>query len=159
MAEPQEMSDKAVWRLARSQLTRPSPPDALALAAYAEGRLPPVEAEAVEAWLAVEPEALADVEAARRAAAAPAPAAEDVAARARALVSGHVVDLAARRANWRPAAASWGSLAAAVALVAVLGFELGSETYVELSEAESPAFAFEVFDGGFLTEIVDDAGE
>ena len=113
-----EIDGKALWdRLKAAE------PDPLTLAAYAEGRLPPGEAAAVERWLAIDPDAGADVALAR---ATPSPvdraAADRIAARASTLVAGQVIPFRARVRGWSEITA----LAASVALVAYLGFALGA---------------------------------
>ena len=61
--------DRRLWQRWRTlgETSRVAEPDALLLAAYAEGRLTEADAEPVEAWLAAAPEVLADVIAARSA--------------------------------------------------------------------------------------------
>jgi anti-sigma factor RsiW len=139
-------------------------PDASTLAAYAEGRLRPAAAAAVEAWLASHPTAAEDVAFARTLARIGAPQdalAERVAARAAALVEGpavppNVVPFRPRRQSFfMREAASWSALAASVALAAWLGFALGGETYTALANGDDPAAADELFEpasgffGGF----------
>ena len=83
MAGPgDETGEAALWArwralAAASGAGRAPEPDALLLAAYAEGRLDEAAAAAVEDWLAEEPERLADVAAARAAADAPPAVAPD----------------------------------------------------------------------------------
>lgn len=113
-----EIDGKALW----NRFTA-AEPDPLTLAAYAEGRLAADAAASVERWLAVDPDAAADV-ALARAALAPveADAADRVAARAARLVSGRVISFQARIRRWTEVTA----LAASVALIAYLGFALGA---------------------------------
>lgn len=113
-----EIDGKALWDRFKA-----AEPDPLTLAAYAEGRLLPAEAAAVERWLAIDPDAAADV---ALAGATPGPvdtaAADRVAARATILVAGQVIPFRARVRRWSEITA----LAASVALVAYLGFALGA---------------------------------
>jgi anti-sigma factor RsiW len=116
-----EIDGKALWDRFRA-----AEPDPLTLAAYAEGRLAADAAASVERWLAVDPDAAADV-ALARAALAPveaseAGAADRVAARAARLVSGRVIPFRVRIRRWTEVSA----LAASVALIAYLGFALGA---------------------------------
>jgi anti-sigma factor RsiW len=127
-----EIDGKALWDRFRA-----AEQDPLALAAYAEGRLAPEEAAAVERWLAIDPDAAADVALARR---APAPveadAADRVAARAAVLVPGRIIPFRARMRRWTEISA----LAASVALIAYLGFALG------VAQVATGDDATEVFD-------------
>lgn len=127
-----EIDGKALW----NRFTA-AEPDPLTLAAYAEGRLAADAAASVERWLAVDPDAAADV-ALARAALAPveADAANRVAARAARLVSGRVIPFQARIRRWTEVTA----LAASVALIAYLGFALGAAQVPTSDEAA------EVFD-------------
>jgi anti-sigma factor RsiW len=130
----------ALWRLwcdaAGPNGATGAEPDAMTLAAYAEGRLPPEAADAVEDWLALNPTTAADVLAARRAIAVAAPAATDaVIARAAGLVGSKAEVLAFRRPGpriqWRRTAA-WGAMAASILLASLAGFATGSSTYARL---------------------------
>jgi anti-sigma factor RsiW len=125
---------KALW--ARFKAAEPDP---LTLAAYAEGRLDPAEAAAVERFLALDPEAAADV-AAARAALAPMDeaAAGRVAARALPLVSARIIPFPVRVRRVAEAMA----IAASLVLVAYAGFELGSQ-----SEALAEEALVDVLDG------------
>jgi hypothetical protein len=142
MAEPTGSADQAVlWRLWRdaAALDRPAgtEPDALTLAAYAEGRLAPAAVDAVEDWLAMNPWAIGDVGAAQRALTEVGPtASEAVIARAAALVEARGEILAFRRPapqpSWRRAA-MWGAMAASIVLASLAGFATGSDTYMTLT--------------------------
>jgi hypothetical protein len=137
MAELEDWTkDLALWRRWRGSepMTAPAP-DALTLAAYAEGRLAETEAELVEDWLAAYPQALADVAAARAVAAYPAIGAyEAIVARASALVAlagARVVPLRPT-AHWRSALA-WGGIAASLIGTSLVGFTMGSAAYNSLT--------------------------
>jgi anti-sigma factor RsiW len=134
--------DGRLWR----RLQEEEAPDALLLAAYAEGRLAPGEAARVEAFLAENPELAEDVAFARIGAVEADPAAaERVAARAMALVAepgATVVPFRARPARrWAEAMA----LAASLVLCAYLGFEMGASA--QTTEVET----IDILDGvGFV---------
>ncbi len=114
-------------------------PDALTLAAYLDGSLDELSAEAVETWMATAPEGLDDIQAIRATLAAPPLDAPDhVVARAQAIVHARPVSgpaLGPAEAGWLsrifagPAGllgpAVWAGAAAAVLLASVSGFELG----------------------------------
>ncbi len=144
-----------LWAWARGAWTAPpgAAPDALALAAYADGTLDPEDRARVEAWMAGSPDALDLVVAAREAGAeAPAAAPADVVRRAQGLVrarrtagGGFAARLGALLAPdapfWRPVA--WAGVTAALLMVSVSGFELGSagtqrmvSHQVELAQAD-----------------------
>jgi anti-sigma factor RsiW len=130
----------------------------LDLAGFADDRLDADDRERVAEWLARDAAAAADIGAAQSLAAAEpfAPAPEAIVARASALVPGaaaraNVVAFPAgrrRRAGLR-GVAQWGSLAAAVAIAAWLGFTLGTNTSQALALNDRPAFA------GFLNDLLD----
>lgn len=116
-------------------------PDAMLLAAYAEGRLSEAEAEAVEAWLAATPEALGDI-AAARAADHPRRVHERILARARDLVPGdppasaEILPFRPRSPRLLPqlrAALTWSSVAASLLCASLVGFSMGSAAYAGLS--------------------------
>ena len=137
--------DRALWRQWRTRgKAEAPPPDALALAAYAEGRLDEAEAETIELWLAAHPEALADVVAARAAAQ---PAADIVdhrmIAKACALVAADggaarskFVPLRRGAPVWRNALA-WSSVAASLVAASLVGFAMGSDAYLSLSGVQA----------------------
>ena len=134
--------DRRLWR----RLQEEEAPDALLLAAYAEGRLAPEEAARVEAFLAENPEVADDVAFARAGAAEVDPAAADrVAGRAVALVaepSATVVPFRPRPVRrWAEAMA----LAASLVLCAYAGFEMGA------SAQASDVDTIDILDGvGFV---------
>lgn len=154
MAEPMGSSDDSAlwrrWRLAADK-TAGAEPDELTLAAYAEDRLAADMVEAVEDWLAENPDAVADLLAARRAVATPAPLANDaVMARAAALVGpGTAQILSLRRPmtgpSWRRTAA-WGAMAASILVASFAGFVTASNTYVALTGGSSLTVGQELLD-------------
>lgn len=113
----------------------PTAPEALELAAYAEGRLDEAAAvERVEAWLLAHPAALDDVVAARAGHAAP--ASRTLIERALALVPAEAQILLFRRQaapsyTWRVHMARV-AVAASLALTGLVGFTLGSQSYANL---------------------------
>jgi anti-sigma factor RsiW len=130
----------------------------LDLAAYADGLLDLEEQERIDAFLAAHPEAAADVRAARALAGAERTFAglERIIARACAIwpdansVSGSVIPLAPRQGRrLLQSFAQWGSLAAAIALAGWLGFSMGSDTSLALSDHRQPS------DTGLLPELFD----
>jgi hypothetical protein len=157
MAGPLDNSDDAAlwrrWRTAgAAEPAVPSDPDALLLAAYAEDRLSPAAAEAVEEWLTVNPLAAQDIIAARRAVAMQLPVASpDVISRAAALVgvADGVSVLAFRRPSprrhWRDTLRI-GAMAASVLVASFLGFAMGNDTFVTLAEGNGPALSLELLD-------------
>jgi len=127
-------NDRALWE--RSQGTEASPAETerfLDLAGFADGRLDEDERERVAAIVAVDPAAAADVAAARAlTASVMSSVGEDVIARAVALADGvaprgELVAFPRHRSPglWR-GAATWSSLAAALAIAGWFGFDLGS---------------------------------
>jgi hypothetical protein len=164
MAEPQHGTEEAVlwhrWRSAADQGSLVEP-DPLVLAAYAENRLASPEIDAVEEWLAAHPDAVEDILAARRAAAAALPDSPPaVVGRAAALLHpGDAQVLAFRRPapRWRTAAA-WGCMAASIAMVGIVGFNLGSDVYVNLAGGASATLSQELLDpSGFLNSADEDS--
>lgn len=132
-----ESDGKALW--ARYKVAEPDP---LTLAAYADGRLAPDAAAEVERWLALDPDAAADIAFARTAqAAADEEVAARVAARATRLVSAQIVPFRARIVR-RLAEAT--ALAASVALIAYFGFMLGMAQVSPNDDAADPFDAFAV---------------
>jgi anti-sigma factor RsiW len=129
----------------------------LDLAAYADGLLDIEERERVAALLAADPQAAADVRAAQRAdAERTSVGLERIIARASAIsseadsASGKIVPFAPRHGRRiLETFAQWGSLAAAVALVGWLGFAMGSDTSLALSDRRQPG------DTGLLPELFD----
>jgi anti-sigma factor RsiW len=156
---PADLPDDALWR--HSRMVEAIEDDAarfLDLAGYADGVLDVDELDRVAERVSGDPDAAGDVAAARALAAAGhlPPAPERVVARACALVGlgprrGKIIQL-----RWRlpamPAlrlAAGWGSLAAAIAVVGWLGFNLGMDTSLSVATVGQPG------DEGFLQEFVD----
>ena len=129
----------------------------LDLAAYADGLLDIEERERVAALLAADPQAAADVRAAQLAdAERTSVGLERIIARASAIssgadpASGKIVPFAPRHGRRiLETFAQWGSLAAAVALVGWLGFAMGSDTSLALSDRRQPS------DTGVLPELFD----
>jgi hypothetical protein len=153
-------SDRELWRRVRLADARLDECDHLLdLAAFAEGRLDPDETERIAAWLDADPDAAADVSAARAPAhfAEGSAAVERIIARAGALqpaaAAGGVVLRFARtgRSVRLQAMAQWGSLAAALALAAWLGFTMGSDASLALSQAKPGG------DSGIAVELFDPA--
>jgi anti-sigma factor RsiW len=129
----------------------------LDLAAYADGLLDIEERERVAALLTADPQAAADVRAAQLAdAERMSVGLERIIARASAIsseadsASGKIVPFAPRHGRRiLETFAQWGSLAAAVALVGWLGFAMGSDTSLALSDRRQPG------DTGLLPELFD----
>jgi anti-sigma factor RsiW len=165
MSEPQDeiVQGRALWRQwmaaggssAASQSTAPVI-DALTLAAYAEGRLPPAERDIVDELLAEYPELAADVAVARQSAATSGgsgDALSGVIARACALVPASDDRVVAFRpkprgagAGWRDTA-RWSALAASFLIVSYVGFSLGSDASLGLAGlTQSVASADDVLD-------------
>lgn len=154
MSGGNEFNEASLWRRWREGQAAagdaPAEPDALILAAYAEGRLgrPGADPEtdpviaSVEAWLAAYPEALADLAAARL-------AADEIAdpaliARASALIALPAGNVAAlpMRARPRPAwqdAMTWSGIAATLLAAVLIGFQLGNTNAVDLSGSNTAA--------------------
>jgi anti-sigma factor RsiW len=167
---PNPAEDRRLWQLCRTMDAQEDEAARfLDLAAYADGLLDVEERERVAALLAADPEAAADV----RAAHAPGDVArmsaglERIVARASAIspdadpVSGKVVPFAPRPGRRLVQTfAQWGSLAAAVALAGWLGFAMGSDTSLALSDHRQPnatGLLPELFDPG--TGLLRDLGE
>src|SRR6266849_4470058 len=158
---PAGLSDNVVWR--KSRLLDIPVDDSerfLDLAGFADGQLDPDDRERVAEWLAGDPIAAGDVAAARALAAAAErveAAPEPIVARASSLVGAgipqpdQIIPFAPRR-RYEPGLrdmASWGSLAAAIALAAWLGFTLGVDT------SRSFAQIGRAGEDGFLQELLD----
>lgn len=133
-------TDRRLWQRWRAVGGKPwaAEPDALSLAAYAEGRLSEAEAEAIETWLAVTPEGLDDIVAARAFDQRPPRLVyEHVLSHACDLVAGatpaNVENLTLRRRwpEWRKAVA-WSSIAASLVCASMIGFSMGSDAYLSL---------------------------
>jgi anti-sigma factor RsiW len=167
MAGPMNSPEEtALWQRYRRLASAPAsgPPDALILAAYAEGRLGPAEMEAVEDWLSTDAELVADVAIARGAALGPSPdAGASIVARATALVpaeDGRVVPL--RRPITSPGwqgIVRWSAMAASILIASVVGFTLGNDTYVSLAGYQPTIFGQELLDppSGLFTGLEEDA--
>lgn len=157
---PAELPDDALWQ--RSRTVDAVEDDAarfLELAGFADGMLDADDHERVAEWVAGDPDAAGDIAAARSlAASGHLPSVpERVVARVCALVEppppqrGNVIPL-----RWRLATlpalrltASWGSLAAAMAVVGWLGFNLGMDASLSVAAVGQPS------DEGFLQEFVE----
>ena len=149
-----EALDRRLWRRWQALdvlASRVAEPDALALAAYAEGRLSEIEAEAVEAWLAAAPEGVDDIIAAREINQRPPNLVyQHVMSNACHLVAGvdtaaapetsptstNVVTLHRRLPQWRTALA-WSSVAASLLCASMIGFSMGSDAYATLSQTQT----------------------
>jgi hypothetical protein len=165
MAGLGDSEERALWRRwsMRGRVDAPAP-DALALAAYAEGRLSETEAEPIEHWLAAHPESLgeilADIAAARGA--TPEVAGAAIIAKASALVTGardNVVPLRRAAPAWRNALA-WSSIAASLLAVSLVGFAMGSDAYQHLERAQAAEAASDTLDAAATLDSVfnDDSG-
>ena len=158
MAGPLDPTDEAaLWRHWRSYGAAdpgaPADPDPVLLAAYAEDRLSPPEVEAVEAWLADNPLAAQDILAARQALETPLPRApQAIADRAAALIGAAdgVSVLAFRRPT--PTRRHWrdtirvGAMAASVLAASVVGFSMGTDTFVTLAGGGTQTLSLELLD-------------
>lgn len=168
--EPNPAEDRRLWQ--RCRMMDADEDEAarfLDLAAYADGLLDIEERERVAALLAADPQAAADVQVAQALADAELPSAglERIVARASAIspdtgsVSGKLVPLAPRRGRrLLQVSVQWGSLAAAIALAGWLGFAMGSDTSLALSDRRQPSASGllpELFDPG--TVLLRDLGE
>ena len=159
MTEPMDKAAEiALWRQWRRAMVEAAgeaapAPDPLLLAAYAEHRLSETAAEEAEAWLALHPEALADVLAAQDSN-VPASVQPSKAAlvRAMGLVSALQAKVVPFRRTVRPAPAwrvAMGRVAVAASLlvVSLIGFTLGTDAYTNLlSGGQSAALSQDLFD-------------
>lgn len=164
--EPNPAEDRRLWQRCRTMdAEEDETARFLDLASYAEGLLDIEERERVAALLAADPQAAADVRAAQALADADPTSAglERIVARASAILrdADSVVPLAPRRGRrLLQISAQWGSLAAAIALAGWLGFAMGSDTSLALSDTRQPSAAGllpELFDPG--TVLLRDLGE
>ncbi len=164
---PDPLSDRRLWQRCR-MIDAPEDEAArfLDLAAFADGRLDAEEQDRVAALLAADPSAAADVRSARTLDGTEEGSTdlEPIIARACAILPGEdrrdadhwrrrVIALAPRRSR-RPLVqsfAQWGSIAAAIAVASWLGFAMGSDTSLALSNPRQPS------DTGFLPELFDPA--
>jgi hypothetical protein len=159
---PDPVSDRRLWQRCR-MIDAPEDEAArfLDLAAFADGRLDAEERDRVAALLVTDPFAAADVRLALTLDGAKEEPAglESIIARACAILPdadhtlGRVVAFAPR---WRRRplvqnVAQWGSIAAALAVASWLGFAMGSDTSLALSDPRQPG------DASFLPELFDPA--
>lgn len=160
----------ALWR--RWQTLAPEleaeEPDFMELAAFAEGHVAETASDAVDEWLAAQPDRLDDVVAARTAATAELTtdaATERMMARAMALVAAPAAGVVplrrstARVTGWRGAVA-WGGLAASLAATSLVGFALGSNAWSTFAGDQQASGYQEIFDApaGIFSGISDDEG-
>jgi anti-sigma factor RsiW len=160
-------SDRRLWQRCR---TADAPNDEarfLDLAAFAEGLLDADDQDRIAAWLADDPDAAADVSAARTLEGHDGPGDEVDRVIARACAISPETDPARGRvvvlAQWRgrriaQGFAQWSSIAAAIALAGWLGFSMGSDTSLALSAPPQPneaSFLPDLFDSGpaFLRDL------
>lgn len=140
-------ADQDLWQICReTEATEDETAQLLELAAFADGTLDEDDRERVAARIAADPEAMADIAAARLLAdAAPAAASAEVVARACAAHPAATArpaqivrfPLIRRAANWN-GVTQWGSLAAAVMVAGWLGFNLGTDTWSSYSQVSRP---------------------
>ncbi|HEY1795676.1 MAG TPA: hypothetical protein VGG57_06115 [Stellaceae bacterium] len=157
---PPNSSDKAIWQYCQATDVEPDEGERLLdLAGFVDACLDSDEHDRVAALLMADIEAAGDIAAARALAAAPHPAADEtVIARAAALVAppaeprGQLVSFRPRRAQRLFLVARWGSLAAAVVMACWLGFSLGSDASVALSQINQSS------DENFIGDLVDPSG-
>jgi anti-sigma factor RsiW len=167
---PNPAEDRRLWQRCRTiDADEDEAARFLDLAAYADGLLDIEERERVAALLAADPQTAADVRAAQGLADAEVTSAglERIVARASAIspdagfVGGEVVPLAPRLGRrLLQISAQWGSVAAAIALAGWLGFAMGSDTSLALSDRRQPSASGllpELFDPG--TVLLRDLGE
>jgi anti-sigma factor RsiW len=153
-------ADRRLWQ--RCRVMEAAEDDAarfLDLAALADERLDVEERDRVEAMVAADAEAAADVKAARRLAGSqwPSDGLDQIIARAEAIPvasaprrSGVVVPLPVGKNRPRvPVLAQWASLAAAILLAGWLGFAMGSDASLALSDRRLPS------DTGLFQELLD----
>jgi anti-sigma factor RsiW len=172
MSQTDESSDRALWR--RSRLTDAPADEAarfLDLAGFADGLLDPDERDRVAALVAADPESVADVAAAQGFAGGlgETPVGlERIVARACAILpnrhpaSAQIVAFPARPQGHRVlhGMVQWGSLAAALVVASWLGFSMGSDTSIALSQpglSSDTGLMPELFDPG--TGFLRDFGE
>jgi hypothetical protein len=164
------MSDRALWRRCRlMEVPEDENRRLLDLAAFAEGRVEEDEEDRIAALAAADPAVAADVAAARAqdgVAGKNSPAIERIITRACALRPdggtrrGRVIPFSGGRERvLLHGLAQWGSLAAALAMAAWLGFAMGSDASLALSKpavSGADGATVELFDpsSGFLHDIV-----
>jgi hypothetical protein len=156
---PPNSSDKAIWQYCQTQDIEPDEAERLLdLAGFVDARLDPDEHDRVAALLMADIDAAGDIAAARALAAQTHPHAEEtIVARAAALVAetrGQVVPFRARPRTTQSLfmVARWGSLAAAIVMASWLGFALGSDASVALSQINQSS------DENFIGDLVDPSG-
>jgi anti-sigma factor RsiW len=170
MSRTDESSDQALWQRSR---TIDAPADKAArfldLAGFADGLLDPDEKERVTDLVTADPAAAADVAAAQALAGGvdERPAGfERIVARACALVpdrqlsAARVIAFVPRHRRVLHGFAQWGSLAAAILVASWLGFSMGNDTSVALSQpglSSDTSLMPELFDPG--TGFLRDFGE
>ena len=115
-----ERDMRELWRRYREAMEPAVRPDALTLAAYAEGRLDGPACDAVEHFLAADPDMIGELLAARAAHAAAAPPLPLPVARA-------ARDLVRRPGRTWSSAIGWSSVAAALAIAGTTAFQAGRE--------------------------------
>jgi hypothetical protein len=163
------VSDRALWQRCRlAELPADESLRLLDLAAFAEGGLDPDEHDRIAARLAADPEAAADVAAARALAGISgesSAAIDRIVARAGALRLAAPSKLGLVASFFLPrqrilfhGLAQWGSLAAALVIAAWLGFTMGSDASFALSQPKlgiDDSTAIELFDPatGFLHDL------
>ncbi|HXO91540.1 MAG TPA: hypothetical protein VN849_12210 [Stellaceae bacterium] len=152
---------RALWqRSCRTDAPEDEAARLLDLAAFADGRLETDERDRVAAVLAADPTAAADVAAARALAggiAEPPDGLDRVIARACAILpdnsaaKGEVLAFRSPRRHRSivHGLTRWGSLAAAIAMASWLGFAMGSDTSLALSQSGAAS------DASFLPELLD----
>jgi hypothetical protein len=160
MTEPMDRAEEtALWQHWQTAVVNAAgeaapAPDPLLLAAYAEHRLSETAAEELEAWLALHPEAITDVLAARDSNAGPLPIEPPAAvlARAMALVPSSDPKVVPFRRPARPAPA-WRvaiarvAVAASLLIVSLVGFALGTDAYTSVVNGDqSAALSQDLFD-------------
>jgi len=167
----QRSADQDLWQVSRDV---DAPNDDVArlldLAAFADRTLDEDDEERVAAWLALDPDAAADVAAAQMLAGSVTPdASTEIIARASAahpsLTGGSAEIIAFPRrwaANWN-GIAQWGSVAAAVMVAGWLGFNLGTDAWSGYSQVSQPGddTLHELLDPsagtGFMRDLTDAA--
>jgi hypothetical protein len=172
MSQTDEAFDRALWRRSRNT---DAPADEAArlldLAGFADGLLDADEGDRVSALLAADPVAASDVGAAKGFAGGLGETLgglERIVARACALVpdphlaGARVIALTPRSRRHRVlhGLAQWGSLAAAIMVASWLGFSMGSDTSIALSQpgfSSDSSYVPELFDPG--TGFLRDFGE
>jgi hypothetical protein len=169
MAELGEEAERTLWRRFYALGGTKAPaPDALALAAYAEGRPSEAAAEPIEHWLASHPELLNDALADLAAAHGLTPASaytpdEAIIAKACALVGDganeNIVPFRRAVSGWRSAVA-WSSIAASLMVASLGGFAMGSDAYQNLSlNTSADTASTDNFDvSATLVDFSDDSG-